>query len=999
MRFCIGFLLLFSISVFAQDGGSHPSWPDVPYNLLDFVGPNGAESGSLDNNEVYAIEFQADGKILVGGGFRNYNAFPSSKIVRLLPDGTVDNSFQSPLVSEFFGAVRSIIPLADGRILITGQFNTFCSDGSPDCLRSVLFLNSNGTISTDPFEIIGNISHDSHLQPDGKILVAASYNGVSYDTRGITRFNNDGSVDTTFEPHNGMGTLFDTDVRKIAQQSDGKILLVGDFNAYNGNPVNNFIRLNTDGTFDDTFDVSGIDEEINTLQVLPNDDIIIGGRFQEVEGIDMNKLAKFDANGNLDTSYLANITTPFSPVLDLQLLPDGKLMVVGQFTTYAGEELKFVLRLNADGSLDNTYFTTVFPGSNIIEVTLSPSGKLLFGGEFESYQGSPRKYIVRTFENGILDASFNPVIGANGTVREIIVQPDGNTLLGGLFEEYGTSTRFGIARIFPNGDIDPSFDPGTGLLNGIFDFALLPDGKILVATSTYYLEDGTFLYGLVRLNPDGSLDPSFQNPFPSDEFPTIVKVQDDGKILLGGGTVQNLRLNSDGTIDTSFDNLLDGFSIRGIEIQPDGKIIYTGQFDTYGTNPSRDIVRIFADGTYDSSFNVGTGSNNYLLSALVRPDGKIIVCGNSGSFNGQNVSSVFQLNSDGSLDTTFFDNGIVSEMRVAHLTPDDKIMAAGRLFSADGHPTDGAVRFDINGNIDTTFQIDDVDERIVFAMDIDNEGDLLIGGTFTQINGAHKGRINRISMNTGTTDSDGDGVPDGEDTDPNDPNICRDVDNDGCDDCSNTGADGSGGDPNNDGDDFDGDGICDFGDDDDDNDGTPDINDDFPFDPNEDTDTDGDGIGNNADPDDDGDGQTDEDEIACGSDPLDPTDVSPDLDQDSIPDCVDPDIDGDGDSNDDEIACGSDPMDPDENCSTIGIEENELIEFVVFPNPSTGVIQLILDIPIMEVSIFTIQGKQLMTDAPQTTKHTMDISTLSSGTYLLKIKVDEKVLFKQIVKE
>ena len=145
-----------------------PVGPDVPYNLLDFVGPNGAESGSLDNNEVYAIEFQADGKILVGGGFRNYNAFPSSKIVRLLPDGTVDNSFQSPLVSEFFGAVRSIIPLTDGRILITGQFNTFCSDGSPDCLRSVLFLNSNGTISTDPFEIIGNISHDSHLQPDGK---------------------------------------------------------------------------------------------------------------------------------------------------------------------------------------------------------------------------------------------------------------------------------------------------------------------------------------------------------------------------------------------------------------------------------------------------------------------------------------------------------------------------------------------------------------------------------------------------------------------------------------------------------------------------------------------------------------------------------------------------------------------------------------------------------------------------------------------------------------
>ena len=94
--------------------------------------------------------------------------------------------------------------------------------------------------------------------------------------------------------------------------------------------------------------------------------------------------------------------------------------------------------------------------------------------------------------------------------------------------------------------------------------------------------------------------------------------------------------------------------------------------------------------------------------------------------------------------------------------------------------------------------------------------------------------------------------------------------------------------------DTDGDNIPDCIDTDDDNDGTLDVNDDFPLDASEDTDTDGDGTGNNADTDDDGDGMSDDDEIACGSDPLDATDTATDTDGDNIPDCIDTDDDNDG---------------------------------------------------------------------------------------------------------
>ena len=136
-------------------------------------------------------------------------------------------------------------------------------------------------------------------------------------------------------------------------------------------------------------------------------------------------------------------------------------------------------------------------------------------------------------------------------------------------------------------------------------------------------------------------------------------------------------------------------------------------------------------------------------------------------------------------------------------------------------------------------------------------------------------------------DDDNDGTPDSDDDFPLDENEDTDTDGDGTGDNADT---------------------------DDDNDGTPDADDDFPLDENEDTDTDGDGTGNNADTDDDGDGQSDADETACGSDPLAATSTSTDTDGDNIPDCVDPDDDNDGtpDADDDF------PLDENEDTDTDG---------------------------------------------------------------------------------
>jgi hypothetical protein len=129
----------------------------------------------------------------------------------------------------------------------------------------------------------------------------------------------------------------------------------------------------------------------------------------------------------------------------------------------------------------------------------------------------------------------------------------------------------------------------------------------------------------------------------------------------------------------------------------------------------------------------------------------------------------------------------------------------------------------------------------------------------------------------GGVDTDGDGVRDSCDTEPDDPNLCQDLDRDGCDDCSMTGADGSGGDPFDDGPDGDADGVCDAGDN-------------CPGDANADqADTDADGVGDACDPDDDNDGVPD---IEDGQ-PLNPF-VCRDLDLDGCDDCSRTVSDGSG---------------------------------------------------------------------------------------------------------
>src|SRR5204862_3007274 len=176
----------------------------------------------------------------------------------------------------------------------------------------------------------------------------------------------------------------------------------------------------------------------------------------------------------------------------------------------------FIIRLNSNGSRDTGFEPAVgdqksgsfvggyLSGAEIIQaLAVQPDGKVVVGGIFSSIKGTNRNGIARLNADGTLDNSFNCGTGTNGAVSSIVLQPDGKMLIGGYFTAVNGTNRSGIARLNANGSLDSSFNPGTGA-NYVTSVGLQPDGKVLIRGG-FTTVNVTNRNGIARLNAKGSL--------------------------------------------------------------------------------------------------------------------------------------------------------------------------------------------------------------------------------------------------------------------------------------------------------------------------------------------------------------------------------------------------------------------------------------------------------------------------------------------------------------
>jgi len=365
----------------------------------------------------------------------------------------------------------------------------------------------------------------------------------------------------------------------------------------------------------------------------------------------LSKVANFikDSTFNVGTGF-GNYTYS-----NLAIQSDGKIIVGGSFIFYNGNAVSRIMRLNLDGTIDGTFNVGLGANSEIQVVTIQNDGKVLIGGNFTSFDGNIVNFIARLNSDGSFDSTFNTGFGFDSRVNDIKLQSDGKIICGGEFYNFDGNTANSIVRLNTDGSYDPTFLTGMGFNNRVDIVAIENTGKIICG-GPFNAYNTISVNGIVRLNSDGSPDVSFVTNIGTGfdlGFPETITIQNDGKILCGGGfetfdgiqSFKIARLNSDGTFDNSF-NIGAGFNngVTSIEIDPlVGKILVGGFFTFFNGESINRIVRLNFDGSLDTNFGPGLGFNDGIINFKLQADGRIIVCGYFTQYNGESAPGIVRL--------------------------------------------------------------------------------------------------------------------------------------------------------------------------------------------------------------------------------------------------------------------------------------------------------------------------------------------------------------------
>jgi uncharacterized delta-60 repeat protein len=904
-------------------------------------------NASTDYGVVEGLAIQPDGKILVSGSFGSFGSGGLNGDVRyqhlgrLNPDGTLDTTFIPAPGTGPNNSVSSIAVQDDGKILISGFFNLYSGVAQERFAR----LNSNGTLDTGfapDFD-----AYTMALQADGKILIA-SYNPAQVPfpndpTFGLYRVETTGTLDPAYATSTGNtgGAFVNNPIYSIAVQSDGKAIIAGNFTEVDGTPRDRLARINADGTLDPTFNVE-LEEIAYAITLSDDGKLLVGATtfgaaepdaelFVQIEassalspavsnlsttatsvewfrsgsvpvlsdvvfersldggitwslvgdgvasrspsgwekiGVNMTTPGLVRARGRTDTGgsngsegviekvedypvpgvshlTLANPTatdidsdyallggeitaTGTSPITERGVVysrtvdhdtpivgaagvvkeveggTSGGVFTVDVFDLVGGTSYSYrAYAINALGAVfysDVDSFVTVgapsviSPTSDLITDTGATLGGNVFsdGGNAITERGV---YVMADTE------LFEDRLGDNATGYQEVVAPTNGTGVftvpvtgltpgtsyffaayainseGTVYSEEGyftttdnsepepgenePSSLSSVEASAPAGQIDSSFDVGDGLgdLDGIVQaIAVLPGGlgDLLVA-GEFTQVGGEIHKGIARLDDSGSVYSEFDTR--TDGIVNSVAVGIDGSIVIGGifTTVNGITRNGIAKIDedganvsptefnpgTGADNV-----VYSVAVQEDGKILVGGLFANVQGQVRSRIARLNANGTLDTGFD--PGANDAVYSIAVQPDGKILVAGNFTNIAGTSVNRIARLNDNGTIDANF-NPGSGANGRVAALAlqPDGKILLGGYFTQVDGANHSRVARLAADGSLDPAFVTGDGANNNVLTMALQTDGKILIGGIFTSFNGTSITRIARLNANGG----------------------------------------------------------------------------------------------------------------------------------------------------------------------------------------------------------------------------------------------------------
>jgi uncharacterized delta-60 repeat protein len=365
-----------------------------------------------------------------------------------------------------------------------------------------------------------------------------------------------GDPDSTFSPATGLGYP----VNAMALQSDGRIVIGGEFVGYESTPRSHIARLNTNGTLDITYDpgdgvsITSGTPQVFALKAQSDDEVLIGGQFDRYDTTGRANIARIDTLGKNDASFTPPATmTAASGTASINAIAiqpaDSKILIGGNFNDLNGGTNDFIARLDNNGSVDTTF--TTYTDGTVYAILVQANGKILVGGSFSHVNGTARSGIARLNGDGTLDNSFTPTgtitgIPAGQAVTAMafqsIVSTEEKILIAGNFSQYNGINRNMIARLKgSDGSLDTTFDPNPGVAGTapyLTSVVPQPDGRILVGgkfDSYKDINDKIInLNTLIRLNNNGRIDGGFIARLDPDTVVNAILLEPDNHILIAG---------------------------------------------------------------------------------------------------------------------------------------------------------------------------------------------------------------------------------------------------------------------------------------------------------------------------------------------------------------------------------------------------------------------------------------------------------------------------------
>jgi len=508
--------------------------------------------------------------------------------------------------------------------------------------------------------------------------------------------------------------------------------------------------------------ISSLNRIVYDLERDASNRIYVAGQFDAINDVPRQNVARLSATGTgtLDANWAPNVSRS---VVDVTLDDTGTVYFGGFFTSVNGVSRNGVARLNAEsGALDMAWNPDVQSSGGVYVVAPKPGGDVYIGGGFNSVGGITRNGLARIQRagSGALDPAWNPAQASGALVYDLQLLPNGDLLVGGQFSEIGGLVRRCIAQIFADGAGGAVSAWNSPISCGfVEDLDVDANGNVYIA-GFLGRQPGDFgdYQNLAKLTSTGAIDASWNAS--ADGFTKSIAKDNAGRVLVGGAfgntglgfSLAFTRLNATNGSVALAHFVQDQGQIYTATAVGDGSVIIGGKFARVSAQRRLNLFKLDPSGVLD--FNWVIDTNEYVRATALDSQGRVMIGGRFTRAEGMIRRRVFRATTTGTgeIDPLWNPNAD-NDVDAIAAAPNGSVYLGGsfQTLGAEQRYALGKVAGSGIGAVDQAWSMAATPTSGVFpfAVAVDADGSVFVGGEFTALGGAPRAGLAKLSGSTG----------------------------------------------------------------------------------------------------------------------------------------------------------------------------------------------------------------------------------------------------------